>query len=179
MKQIFALIFFCSAFCASAQKVEWMTFEEAIAAQQKVPKKIFMDVYTLWCGPCKILDVRTFQNPDVADYINENYYAVKFNAEGKDVLKFKGQTFENPDYVPNKNGRNGTHQFTRYMGVSAYPSMVFMSEKGEFIMPLVGYHTPQQLELYLKMISQDDYLAFTTSEDFVKYRDNFVPKFKD
>lgn len=179
MKQLFALIFFCSALCAKAQKVDWMTFEEAMVAQQKEPKKIFMDVYTKWCGPCKILDVRTFQNPDVAAYINKHYYAVKFNAEGKEVIQFNGQTFTNPDYDPNRSGRNATHQFTRYMGLSAYPSMVFMNEKGEFIMPLIGYQTPQQLELFLKMISQDDYLAFTTSEDFVKYRDNFVPKFID
>ena len=40
-----------------------MTLDEARAAQKKEPKKIFMDVYTDWCGPCKLLDKNTFQNP--------------------------------------------------------------------------------------------------------------------
>ena len=59
-----------------------MSLEEAVAAQAVHPKKIMMDVYTSWCGPCKMLDKNTFQNPDVVEYVNENYYAVKFNAEG-------------------------------------------------------------------------------------------------
>ena len=41
-----------------------------------------MDIYTDWCGPCKLMDKNTFQNPDVAQYLNNNFYAVKFNAEG-------------------------------------------------------------------------------------------------
>ena len=36
-----------------AQKIQWMSFSEAQEAQKKEPKKIFMDVYTEWCGPCK------------------------------------------------------------------------------------------------------------------------------
>ena len=46
-----------------------------------------MDMYTVWCGPCKMLDKNTFHNKDVADYINKYYYAVKFNAEGR-MTKF-------------------------------------------------------------------------------------------
>ena len=76
-----------------------MTLDEARAAQKKEPKKIFMDVYTNWCGPCKLLDKNTFQNPDVSRYISEHFYAVKFNAEGNDVIKFKGYTFKNPNYA--------------------------------------------------------------------------------
>ena len=69
-------------FSAIAQQINWVTLEEAVALQKKEPKKIMMDVYTNWCGPCKMFDKNTFQNKDVADYVNEHYYAVKFNAEG-------------------------------------------------------------------------------------------------
>src|SRR5690606_41789628 len=55
--------------------IKWMTFNEALELQKKKPKKIFMDVYTDWCGPCKMLDKQTFRNPDVVKYINEHYYA--------------------------------------------------------------------------------------------------------
>ena len=76
-----------------AQKIHWMSLDEARAAQKVNPKKIFMDVYTNWCGPCKLLEKNTFQNPDVSRYISENYYAVKFNAEGTDEIIFYNQTF--------------------------------------------------------------------------------------
>ena len=75
------------SFNALAQQINWVSLEEAVELQKKTPKKIMMDVYTNWCGPCKMLDKNTFQNKDVADYINKNYYAVKFNAEGNDEIK--------------------------------------------------------------------------------------------
>ena len=77
-------------------KINWVTIEEAIKLQKKEPKKIIMDVYTNWCGPCKMLDKNTFGNADVANYINKNYYAVKFNAEGNDKVTFKDKTYSNP-----------------------------------------------------------------------------------
>ena len=51
------IIIFCFGFSSFAQskKINWMTFAEAIEAQKKVPKKILMDVYTTWCGPCKMV----------------------------------------------------------------------------------------------------------------------------
>ncbi|MAC62402.1 MAG: thioredoxin family protein [Flavobacteriaceae bacterium] len=161
-----------------AQTIQWMSLDEARAAQKVNPKKIFMDVYTNWCGPCKLLEKNTFQNPDVSRYISENYYAVKFNAEGTDEIKFYNQTFSNPNYDPNRKGRNATHQFTQFLGVKGYPTMVFFSEDGDPIMPLVGYYKPKQIELYLKMIKQGDYQVFSKPEDFENYKKNFIPRFR-
>ena len=93
-----------------------------------------MDVYTNWCGPCKLLDKNTFHNADVVDYINEHFYAVKFNGEGNDELSFKGKSFSNPNYDPAKaQRRNSAHQLTRYFGLRAYPSIVFIDENQEMI----------------------------------------------
>ena len=79
-----------------------MSMNQALEAQKKEPKKIFMDAYTVWCGPCKMLDKNTFSNSDVIEYVNENYYPVKFNAEGNEEINFKGQVFKNPQYDPEK-----------------------------------------------------------------------------
>ena len=56
--------------------------------------------------------------------------------------------------------------------------MVFFSEDGDPIMPVVGYYTAQQLEPYLKMIKQGDYMVFQDSEDFEKYLKTYVPRFR-
>jgi len=161
-----------------AQKIVWMSFDDALRAQKAEPKKIFMDVYTNWCGPCKLLDKKTFQNPDVSRYISEHFYAVKFNAEGQEAINFFDQTFTNPSFDSSRKGRNTTHQFTQFLGVKGYPTMVFFSENGDPIMPVVGFQKPQQLELFLKMIKQGDYQVFSKPGDFEKYRDSFRPRFK-
>ena len=80
------------------------------------------------------------------------------------------QKFSNPNYDINRKGRNATHQFTQFLGVKGYPTMVFLSENGAPIMPVVGYQKPKQLELFLKMIKQGDYQIFSKPEDFENYK---------
>ena len=50
------LLTLLTAVNSMAQEINWVTFEEALELQKKNPKKIMMDVYTNWCGPCKMLD---------------------------------------------------------------------------------------------------------------------------
>ncbi|MDP3352631.1 MAG: thioredoxin fold domain-containing protein [Flavobacteriaceae bacterium] len=158
--------------------IKWMTFEEAVKAQAKKPMKIMLDAYTTWCGPCKLLDKNTFTNPDLIDYVNKNFYAVKFNAEGNDVVKFKGQTLTNPNFDATKTGRNSQHQLSQVLGVSAYPTILFLDEKADVITPVIGYRTAQELELYLKFFKEDSYKKITSQEDFNKYASEFKPSFK-
>ena len=163
----------------SAQdKIQWMSMNDALAAQKENPKKIFMDVYTKWCGPCKLLDKNTFTNKDVIDFINENFYAVKFNAEGTEEITYQDFTYTNPNYQPGRKGRNATHFFADALRINGYPSMVFFKDDGELIQAVSGYRTPKQLEIYLKMIANDDYLKLTTVEAWEAYQKNFKGTFK-
>ena len=173
-----AVVLFVSVNSIS-QEIKWVTLDEALALQKKKPKKIMMDVYTNWCGPCKMLDKNTFHNADVVKYVNDNYYAVKFNAEGNDVVKYKDITYKNPNYKEElANRRNGVHELTMKLGVNAYPTVVFFDEKGELIFPVRGYQNPQQIELYLKMFRDDKHKEMKTQEDFNTYYSQFVPAFK-
>jgi len=173
MKKIIALIAIALiSYNATAQEINWVTLEEAVELQKKKPKKIIMDVY-------KKLDKFTFQNKDVADYINKNFYAVKFNGEGNDEINYKDKTFANKNYNPAKaKTRNSAHELTRYFGVRAYPSLVFIDENQEFLTIIRGYKNPQQLELYLKLFKQDLHKDMTTQEAFNEYHETFVPEFK-
>lgn len=147
MKKIILTLFIAlgAALSAQAQEVKWMSMDDALAAQKKKAKPIFMDVYTDWCGPCKMLDKNTFQNKEVADYINENYYPVKFNAEGNSEINYKGKKYTNPSFDANRKGRNAIHEFTMFLKVRAYPSMMIFDSKGEVKEPIIGYLTPEQL----------------------------------
>lgn len=146
MKKILLALFIgLGTLAVQAQEIKWMTMDEALAAQKKKPKPIFMDVYTDWCGPCKMLDKNTFQDPAVSKYISENYYAVKFNAEAKGDINFKGKKYSNPGYVEGRKGRNAQHEFAGFLQVQGYPSMIVFDKKGNIENTIVGYHTPDQL----------------------------------
>jgi thioredoxin-related protein len=180
MKNIlFLLITLVSITTASAQKeIKWISMNDALAAQAQNPKLIFIDMYTTWCGPCKLLDRNTFSNADVIDYINEYYYAVKFNAEGEEPVSYMNETFGNPSYDPAKaNRRNSQHQFARHLGIRAYPTLAFLDQKGALLTTVKSYRTPQQLELYLTLFASGDYLNLKTQDEFSTYSENFKPTF--
>jgi thioredoxin-related protein len=180
MKNSILVVLLLITATVSAQKINWISMDDALAAQAKNPKKIFVDMYTSWCGPCKMLDRDTFSNKDVITFINKNFYAVKFNAEGKDVVNYNGQEFTNPGYNPAKSKRrNSQHQFARHMGVKAYPTMLFLGEDGALINRVKSYKKPQQLELYLKLFGTDKWKEVQTQAAFDEYFSNFQPTFTE
>ncbi|WP_422860491.1 thioredoxin family protein [Flagellimonas sp. S174] len=141
------LLLLVSGFHAQAQSVEWISWEEAVQLTQNEtnPKKIFVDVYTDWCGWCKKMDKDTFQNPEVAAYMQDNFYMVKFDAEGKDPIEYQGKTFK---YVPS--GRRGYHELAAALlqGKMSYPTVVFLDEKLNMLSPVPGY---QKAKPFLKI----------------------------
>lgn len=156
-KILFAVLFVMGSLVSQAQEaaIKWMTIDEALALQQKNPKKakpIFMDVYTDWCGPCKMLDKNTFHDPKFVEYINANYYAVKFNGEGNTQVNYKGKKYANPGFDPNRKGRNSAHEFTMFLQVQGYPSMYVFDKTGEVKAPIVGYRTAEQVIAELEKI---------------------------
>ena len=70
-----------SSLTTTAQEIQWMTWDQAIAKNNENPRKIMIDVYTDWCGWCKRMDKSTFVDTAVVNYVNKHFYAVKFNAE--------------------------------------------------------------------------------------------------
>ena len=178
---LFITVLFLS-FGIKAQETEihWMTFTEALAAQKKNPKKIMMDVYTNWCGPCKLMDEKTFHNKDLVKYVNKNFYAVKFNGEGSGTIKYDNQTFRNPSYDPKKKfHRNSSHQLADYLQIRGFPSILFFDVDGSLIAPLPGYRTAKQLELFLKLFYTNKYKEINSEASFTKYKKEFKYEFKD
>ncbi len=81
----------------AGEKIHWYSFEEAYKLNKKKPKKIFVDVFTDWCGWCKKMDAETFTNPVISKYMAKHFYCVKLNAERKDTVIIDGVKFTNPN----------------------------------------------------------------------------------
>ena len=137
-----------------AQEINWLSWDEAakLAETDKNPKKIFIDVYTDWCGWCKKMDKDTFQNPEVAEYMSKNYYMVKLDGEGKEPIEFRGKTFK---FVPS--GRNGYHEFAAALmqGKMSYPTTIFLDEQMNMLSPVPGYQKPGPFLKIAKYFGED------------------------
>ena len=116
-----ALMLVCGT--SEAQDIKWMTWEEAVAANGKAPRKIFVDVYTDWCGWCKKMDVSTFKEPAVVAMMNKHFYAVKLNAEQKETIMWQNEEFQ---WMPG--GRGGANRLAYELleGQFSFPSFVMM-----------------------------------------------------
>jgi thioredoxin-related protein len=132
--------------------VKWMTFAEAVEKSKTEKRSIFIDVYTDWCGWCKVMDKNTFNEPLVAKMLNEKYYPVKFNAEQTEDVVFAGTTFK---FIAG--GGRGTHQLAMALlnNQMSYPTVVFMDREFKSATPIPGYRKPEEFHKYLTFFSVD------------------------
>jgi thioredoxin-related protein len=173
MKKIFWILtlgFFFSMQGLSAQeKINWLSLEDAYKLQQTKPKKIIIDVYTGWCGWCKVMDKNTFSNATVAKYINANYYAVKLDAESTKDIKI-GTTV----YKYDAQSRANQAAVALLQGQMSYPSIVYLDEKFNMIQPMPGYLNAKEFHEvitffggnYHKKQNFDHYKATTYKSSF-------------
>ena len=73
--------------------------------------------------------------------------------------------------------RNSQHEFANALGVSSYPTVIYMDENLDIIAPIKGYLTPNKIELYLKLFAEDKYLDIESQEDFSEYQSKFKSTF--
>ena len=98
------------------------TYTEALEKAKTENKLVFMDAFAEWCGPCKRMAATTFKEAKVGKFFNENFINVKMDME-------KG---EGPE-------------LSRKYDVAAYPTLLFINEKGEQIHKSVGGLQADQL----------------------------------
>lgn len=115
-------------FCGMCGKVtaQGIVFQErSFQTSQEIAKKenkiIFVDFFTRWCGPCKVLANTVFVLPEVGEYFNKNFVCCKLDAEKEGVVLAK-----------------------KYK-VGAYPTLLFLNSKGEIVNKIIGAVSAEQL----------------------------------
>lgn len=123
-------------------KITWYSIEEAQKIQVENPdKSMFIDIYTEWCGWCKKMDISTFKDEEVVSFLNEYFIPVKLDAEQKEDINFKNNTFKF-----RKSGNRGVHELAIFLlqGQMSYPSFLVLNSKNEAYI-LKGYLKPNEL----------------------------------
>lgn len=123
-KNLFSACFVMLVFATNlSAQVNWLSWEEMMKAQEKEARPVFIDVYTDWCGWCKVMDRETFAKAEVYEVLNRDFYSVKFDAEQREDIKVGGKTYS---YV--SQGRRGYHELaaTLLNGQLSYPTVVFL-----------------------------------------------------
>ena len=103
-------------------KFEEGEFADVLAKAKKEGKPVFMDCYTSWCGPCKVLSSKVFPLKSVGDFFNARFVSTKIDME-------KGEGKE----------------LARKYGVKAFPTLLVLDAEGNVIHRLTGGRSPQSL----------------------------------
>ena len=156
-------------------EIQWITSIDQLQAKMaKNPRKVYMDVYTDWCGWCKRMDATTFENPELIRYMNNLFYALKLDAERKDTIHFMNKVYY---YEPANKANtfavellminNPNHQ----MG---FPTSVFMLENFQSAQPVPGFHDVKEMETFLTYFGDDAY----KTQAWADYSKAFKPSWK-
>ncbi len=116
-KQLITLVLIITGILSYAQgiKFEHSSWDAVLKKAKEEKKIVFIDFYTSWCGPCKHMSTEIFTQDTVGKYFNENFINYKIDAE-------KGE------------GPKIASKFK----VSAYPTFVFVNDKGELVYRFLG-----------------------------------------
>lgn len=141
------------------EEIQWMTIEQAYAKMQKEPRKILIDVYTDWCGWCKVMDRETFKNKEVAAYVNKMFYAVKLNAEQTAPITLGDKKFESA-------GRTHSIALALTNNQPSYPTTVFLEDNFQMIQPVPGYMKANEFHEVITFIGE----GYHKKEAFDQYK---------
>lgn len=152
----------------SSDEINWLTWSEVEEALKKEKKKVFVDVYTDWCGYCKKMDKTTFKDKEIIKYINENFYAVKFDAENKETITLDGNKYK---YV--KSGKRGYNQLAADLlkGRLSYPTIVFLNDDLSLIQPIPGYLDAKKMEVIVTYFAENNH----KKTPWTRYEKSYVP----
>jgi len=142
-----------------SEGIHWISFEEAVKLNAKAPRKIYIDVFTNWCGWCKRMDQTSFEDPKIIQEMNTEYYAVKFNAETHDSIAFDKHVFTYlPQYKANELALALLH------GEMAYPTTVILDQDTKILSRIPGYLGPDALQEILNYFGKNNHLKLTWNQ---------------
>lgn len=134
-------------------ELSWVSFDEGALLAKQQNKKLLVDVYTDWCSWCKKMDSDVYSNPEVIKLMQAKFIPVKLNAESSRNLTFDGRALTEA-------------QFAGAVGVTGYPTTLFLHSDAKPITSLPGYLPADRFADVLRYIGDDHYKT-VSFQDFL------------
>lgn len=123
MKKILPIFLVLFSIIINAQGINFEkdTFKNILEKAKKENKLVFLDAYTTWCGPCKMLERNVFPQKEVGDFYNAHFINAHFDME-------KGEGID----------------LAKKYSVFSYPSLLFINGDGVVVYRTAGYVGPAE-----------------------------------
>ena len=122
------LVLSVMAFAQTGVDFQHLTFDEALAKAKAEKKLVFVDCYTTWCGPCKMMTTKIFPMKEAGEFFNPRFVCVKFDMEQGEGKELKNK-----------------------LGVRAYPSFFIIRPDGTVQHAVVG---GDELEPFIERVKK-------------------------
>ncbi|OQX98154.1 MAG: hypothetical protein B6I20_11410 [Bacteroidetes bacterium 4572_117] len=132
---------------------KWKSLDEAFELSKKSPKKVLVNLYNNYSISCTMMRLKTFNNPQIARYLNEKFYCVNINVKTKDTLKLFDQVYIN------EGATHGYHQLpiSFLNGKMKFPAFLIFDEESKFLDRKQEYMTPEAFEPVIKFVGDNEY----------------------
>ncbi len=151
--------------------LKWKTLDEVSELTKNAPRKIIINLYDNYNISSTMLNLKTFNNPVISDYLNKNYYCVNIDARTKDTLNFLSQKYIN------EGASHGFHQLPIAMlnGKMQFPAFLILDENLKLIDRFQTYMIPEDFEVLVNFIGENAY----KNQNWEEYKKAFKSSFKD
>ena len=107
---------------AEGIEFETLSLSKGLEKAKKENKLVFIDVYATWCAPCKYLSKNVFTDPELGEFMNENFINLKIDGELDDG-----------------------NQLMVDFELDAYPTMLFLTPEKKLIKKIVGAVSAEEI----------------------------------
>ncbi len=150
--------------------LKWLPFNEMLELQKEKPKKVLIDIYYNYSIAATMMRTKTYNDPIISKYLNENYYLTTVDAKTTDEITIKGITYKN------QNAAHGFHDFPIDIlsGNIRFPAFVILDEEFNLLDRVQIYLTPEAIEPIFRYYGDDKY----KTQKYDEYMKNFTSSFK-
>jgi thioredoxin-related protein len=147
---------------SKAHDIRWYSMREAQLKATTSGKKVLVHIYAQWCVWCKKMDKETYSEVPVRQEISKYYFPVRINGESDAEMVFNGQIMT-------------MKEFTKSLGITAYPTTLFIDQEGSIITQQGGFIKPNIFVKLLAYVGSDAYEL----QEFDQFTSNHEPRRRD
>jgi len=152
-------------------KIRWKTLDETLELNKKEPRKLLLNFYNYNKISCSLMRTQTFNQQQIANYLNEKYYPINIDVFSQDTLKIMGQTYINE----NKPYKYHQLPIAALEGKMIFPAFIILDENENVLIKVQEYMTPEKFEPLMKYYGDN----FYKKESFNTFMKHFKSELKE